>query len=175
MTKRIYFLRHAQAESSYEYQDRDRPLTELGRSQAAVIGSYFKEKNLVLDKILSSSAVRTTQTLDHLGLDTSKSSVSVEPRLYNADEKMLEQFFMTLENTVNSVLVIGHNPGLFHAAYAYSKESDNCTVFSYDLAMLCVFEANFEHWADFAERKIRCIDIIHPNITTTPDFSSKFA
>ena len=173
--KKIYLLRHAQAASSFEYEDKDRPLTALGKEQAAAFGKYINSHSLYPDKILCSSALRTQETLDNLGIDFGKTSISIEPRLYNADEKMLEQFFMALDDDVDSVLVIGHNPGLFHAAYAYSKESDNCAVFSYDLAMLCVFEAGFENWTDFSERKIRCLDIVHPNITTTPDFSSKFA
>ena len=171
----IYLLRHAQAASSYEYEDSERPLTALGKEQAAAIGAHFDEAGYKPDKILCSSATRTRETLENLKLDTSKTSVNIEPRLYNADERMLGQFIASLDDDVNSVLVIGHNPGLFHAAYSFSKDSDDCAVFSYDLAMLCVFETELDSWEDFSASKVFCKKIIHPNIITSPDFSSKSA
>ena len=63
--KTLVLLRHAETENAYSGQkDFDRELTNTGISDAIYKGKIFKDKNIVVDLILSSSANRTSKTAE---------------------------------------------------------------------------------------------------------------
>jgi broad specificity phosphatase PhoE len=55
----LYLIRHGQA--SFGAEDYDN-LSELGRQQAQQLGSYFKQKNLQFDAVITGTLRRHTQT-----------------------------------------------------------------------------------------------------------------
>jgi phosphohistidine phosphatase len=68
------------------------------------------------DLALVSSSVRTRRTFEALQLMTEAMEVEISDSLYLADsETILERLRMVPEGT-RSVLVVGHNPGLYDAA-----------------------------------------------------------
>ena len=63
--------------------------------------------------VLCSSALRTRETLERIGPALGEEvSVHFERELYAASEQGLLERLRGLEEEVDSVLVIGHNPGL---------------------------------------------------------------
>jgi phosphohistidine phosphatase len=111
MSHRLLLLRHAK--SSWDEgstPDHDRPLAKRGRRAADRIGAYLRSHALRPDLVLCSSARRTRETLERLGLD--ESEVRVDERIYLAGSGELLDRVRELLEDVGSALVIGHNPGM---------------------------------------------------------------
>jgi phosphohistidine phosphatase len=77
------------------------------------MGRLLCELNLVPDHILTSSAVRATETAERV-VEATKFDGDVEsvPSLYEADPPALAAIVSRVPDRFASVLVIGHNPGL---------------------------------------------------------------
>ncbi|MGG5807757.1 SixA phosphatase family protein [Falsiroseomonas sp. CW058] len=117
--RQLLLLRHAK--SSWDdprLSDHARPLNARGRRAAAGMAAAMRDLGLAPDLVLVSSARRTLQTLEALApLD---GSPLVEPMddLYLAPWPRLLDVLRGVRETVRSVLLIGHNPGLHELAMA---------------------------------------------------------
>jgi phosphohistidine phosphatase len=61
--KTLLLMRHAKSSwKDADIPDHERPLSKRGKKDAPLIGKLIKEKELVPQKILISSAVRATET-----------------------------------------------------------------------------------------------------------------
>jgi phosphohistidine phosphatase len=104
----LYLLRHAK--SSWDdpaLADRDRPLAKRGRKAAKRIARHLRDEGIEPDLVLCSSSVRTLQTLERIGLEG-----EVEDGLYGASAAELLDRLREVPSDVESVMLIGHNPGL---------------------------------------------------------------
>jgi len=113
----LLLLRHAKAAVAQPGQpDRDRPLAPRGQRDAAALGRAMARLGLVPDLVLVSPARRTSETL--AALEPWDETPLVEPldALYLADEHDLLAILAEIAETVRSVLLVGHNPGLHHIA-----------------------------------------------------------
>jgi len=109
----LYLLRHAK--SSWDdpaLPDRERPLAPRGRRDAKRIGKHLRRLGITPALVLRSSAVRTQETLDLLRPAQAEVEVQVEEQLYGASSETLLERIHSVPDEVNSVLLIGHNPGL---------------------------------------------------------------
>ncbi|MBS0643061.1 MAG: histidine phosphatase family protein [Acetobacteraceae bacterium] len=123
--RQLLLLRHAK--SSWEDKsasDRERPLNERGRRAAARMAQEMHRLGLEPDMILVSPARRTMETLE--ALEPWADSPLVEPieTLYLADVPDLLAALHGVAETVRSVLVIGHNPGLHDLALSLAGLHD---------------------------------------------------
>lgn len=115
--RQLLLLRHAK--SSWDgpaIADRDRPLNARGRRSAASMRLAMRTLGLVPDVVLVSTAKRTLETLE--ALEPWDDTPLVEPMdsLYLADPIQLTAALHGVAETVRSVLLIGHNPGLHDLA-----------------------------------------------------------
>lgn len=112
--KTLYLLRHAK--SSWDDQslaDFDRPLNKRGENSAPVMGQLMRERKIRPDLIICSPAKRTRQTAK-LALKRAKTEAEVlfDERAYMSSKSNLCRILTELDDAVESVLLIGHNPGL---------------------------------------------------------------
>jgi len=110
----LYLLRHAK--SSWDdpaLADHDRPLAPRGLRNASALADHFRREELQPQLVLCSTALRARETLAILlpGLD-GESELRLEDTLYGAGASELLARLHVVPETVGSVLVIGHNPGL---------------------------------------------------------------
>lgn len=113
----LLLLRHAKSSWDDANQpDRDRPLNQRGRQSAARVRAAMRDLGLAPDLVLVSSARRTLETLDALEpwIDTPL----IEPldALYLATAGQVLDAIRGAPETVRTLLVIGHNPGLHDLA-----------------------------------------------------------
>lgn len=113
--KTLLILRHAKSSwESPSLADFDRPLNPRGLKAAPFIGSLMHEKNLRADLILSSPAKRAKQTAilvrETAGLNDAE--IRYDESIYEASPLTLLHLLAETGNEVNSVLLVGHNPGL---------------------------------------------------------------
>lgn len=110
--KQLVLLRHAKSSwADEDLADRDRPLNARGRGAASLVGAYLREAGWHPDLVLCSSARRTCQTLELLGV-AAGTDVVIEDRLYGAASGELLGRLHMVPAAVMSVLLIGHNPGV---------------------------------------------------------------
>jgi len=113
----LILLRHAKAaRESADRSDHDRPLTPDGRMAAAAMGAAMRGIGLTPDVILVSSSLRTQETLDALEPWEDRPNIEPSAALYMASYLQIRDMLRELPETVRSVLVIGHNPGIHELA-----------------------------------------------------------
>lgn len=112
--KTLLLMRHAKSSwKDTELSDIDRPLSKRGKQDAPFMGAVLKEKELVPQLILSSTAVRARQTAELLTAACN----------FGGDIRYLDSFYLAepsaylhgltdLPDVLERVMVIGHNPGL---------------------------------------------------------------
>ena len=119
--RQLMLLRHAKSAPARpgddsEQSDHARPLNAHGQSTAAAVRAAIRAHGSIPDVVLVSSARRTLQTLE--ALEPWDDTPLVEPMdlLYLATAATILQVLQGVSETVRSVMVIGHNPGLHDLA-----------------------------------------------------------
>ena len=124
--KRLYLLRHLK--SSWDepgVADRDRPLAPRGRKAGKRIATYLRDEGAAPAVVLCSSALRTRQTLEATlpGL-AGDPELLVEDGLYAATADALLERVRAVPAAADSVLLIGHNPGMGDLAFELAGGGD---------------------------------------------------
>jgi phosphohistidine phosphatase len=115
--RQLLLLRHAKSTwDDASMPDRDRPLNARGRKAAALMRQAIRDLGLVPDIVLVSSARRTMETLEALEPWDETPLIDPLDSLYLADVDQLTSALHGVPETVRSVLLIGHNPGLHDLA-----------------------------------------------------------
>ena len=155
MTKRLILIRHAKSSWDNPYDDdHARVLDKRGRASAQAIGTWLVEKGYVPEVLLCSDAARTQETA---ALALPQMTRELSHQLYHAaPDTVLE---LVQKQTVQTIAVIGHNPGLGILANALVKEAPEHRRFSdYPTCATTVID-----FADaVALRAGDCIDFIVP-------------
>jgi phosphohistidine phosphatase len=115
--RQLLLLRHAK--SSWDDKtlpDRDRPLNSRGRRAAAAMRVAMRDLGLLPDMVMLSPSRRTSDTLE--ALEPWDEAPLIEPMegLYLATAAQLLELLHAVPETVRSVMLIGHNPGLHDLA-----------------------------------------------------------
>ena len=115
--RQLLLLRHAKSSwEDKELPDHERPLNPRGRRAAAAMRDAMESLGLAPDLVLVSSSLRTRQTLEALEPWAEMPLIENMESLYNATAPALLQALRGVKETVRSVLLIGHNPGLHELA-----------------------------------------------------------
>lgn len=112
--KILLLMRHAKSSwKDPEMADADRPLNHRGEKDAPRMGKLLKKEELAPDLIISSPAVRARDTAvavaEKLGYEQ---EILYNESLYLGEPRDYLTALQTLSDDVETVLVIGHNPGL---------------------------------------------------------------
>lgn len=113
MTRTLFLMRHAKAESHHARNDFERVLAPLGWNQSREAGLELADRGIQL--VLCSSSARTRQTLQGLGLLTPAGEpvpVQYMEALYLGSADLIRQRIGEIEDEVTGLLVIGHSPGI---------------------------------------------------------------
>ncbi len=112
--KRLYLMRHAK--SSWDepsLADFDRPLNQRGLAAAPFMGELLAGRGILVDLVLSSPARRARHTAELVR----KSSgflcpLRFDERIYEASPRALSAVASEFPESIDSAMMIGHNPGL---------------------------------------------------------------
>lgn len=105
----LYLMRHGEAAAQSSASDKDRPLSNFGRRQAAEAGMLLADRRIQV--VMSSSAERCRQTVAGLDLPDGP-RVEFQDALYLAEVETLLQRIGEIEDDVEALLVVGHSPGI---------------------------------------------------------------
>lgn len=117
--KELIIVRHAKSswkESGLD--DRERPLNKRGERDAPEIGARLARRKDRPDLIVSSPAVRalTTARIIARKLGYERKDIVVKERLYGAGVVELLDVIRNADESVGTLMLFGHNPGLTELA-----------------------------------------------------------
>ncbi len=143
--KRLLLLRHAK--SSWDgaiMADFDRPLNGRGRLAAPFMGELIARENIMPDLIVSSPAKRAIETAElvkeNAGLNA---EIRFDERIYEATTETLRQVISSIDDSVETCMLVGHNPG-FEGILNYMTGK----TLSMPTAALAVIELEIDSWSD---------------------------
>jgi phosphohistidine phosphatase len=149
--KRIYVLRHAKSSwKDASLADHDRPLAGRGRRAAKAMRAHLRAEHIDPDLVLCSTAARARETLARIEPALGRQEVKVERALYGASADALITRLRRLPAKCDSVLLIGHNPGLQDLVLTLSlagPERDAVAV-KFPTAALATLEAPIDGWRE---------------------------
>ncbi len=138
--KTLYIARHAEAEKGLK--DFERNLSPHGYRQALNVGKQLFEKNVKIQQIWASPAIRTLTTAQIFARQIRFDNDLIETReeLYNASLRIWLKLIQSFNDNHNEILIVGHNPhisylvefftgdvfeglGTSHIAIVYSSKS----------------------------------------------------
>ena len=152
--KILTLLRHAK--SSWDdpaSRDFDRPLNKRGRKAARVVGRAMRDEGLAFDAIIASPAVRVIETLRDVGDGYGH---TLEPErdqaLYLASPAVLLDRIHHVDDGVDRLLVVGHNPGLEQLALLLTGASQDElraeVELKYPTATFAEIRFDVDHWSE---------------------------
>ncbi|MEM7689747.1 MAG: histidine phosphatase family protein [Pseudomonadota bacterium] len=166
--KRLGLLRHAKSEwDDMVKRDFDRGLNERGRRGAALMGEHVVAEDFAWDMAIASPATRVRETLANARLGLSP---VFDDRLYLASPDTIVEVLHAQAGDADanasepeSVLLIGHNPGLQETILnlvAPARENDlfREAVVKFPTATFAVLECAIDSWR---ELKPRCATLVH--------------
>ncbi|MDI3468315.1 MAG: Phosphohistidine phosphatase SixA [Pseudolabrys sp.] len=165
--RRLLLFRHAKAERAEAGQsDLDRPLTRQGLEDAELIGAYIARHAFVPDTAIVSPSVRTRETFSRAAAAMKPPPVPIfDPRAYDASASALLHVLKGLPDGAQTVMLIGHNPGLHELALMLVGTGDIETRErlreKFPTAALAIVDFPLDSWAKLhasAGRLERCIE-----------------
>ncbi|MEU6368830.1 histidine phosphatase family protein [Streptomyces sp. NPDC046931] len=120
--RRLVVLRHAKSAWPEGVADHERPLAPRGRRDAPAAGRALAEADCLPDLALCSTAVRARQTWELASAQWgTPPPVRFDPGLYAADVPDLLEAVHDAPAEVETLLLIGHNPGLEDLVLALAR------------------------------------------------------
>jgi phosphohistidine phosphatase len=113
--KILTLIRHAKSSwKEPSLPDWDRPLNRRGRRDAPLMGQRLAERGAYADLVISSPAVRALATAEAIAVEIEYpwTEIVVDERLYEADLFEWLEVIQDLDDALDRVMCVGHNPGL---------------------------------------------------------------
>tara|TARA_Y100000814_G_scaffold77645_1_gene49701 strand:+ start:457 stop:951 length:495 start_codon:yes stop_codon:yes gene_type:complete len=141
--KRLFILRHAKSSwTDPALTDFERPLNKRGRRAAPVMGTWFAKHNLQPDIVFCSLAARAQETFQLVSESALWDTQVIHTEdLYLAPARTYIEQLAQLPESIDSAMVIGHNPGMEELVY------DQCgELHPMPTCALAVIEFNILSW-----------------------------
>lgn len=165
--KTIYLLRHAKSSwKDATLDDFDRPLNKRGRRAAKLMGRYLFASGIEPAQILCSSSQRTRETLKALQEAIGASiPIRFEKGIYLAEASELFARLRALGDSLPSVMVIGHNPGMERLALMLAVPGgaeETRLADKFPTGALAVLTADIDTWERLAPGTARLETFVRP-------------
>lgn len=118
--KTLYLLRHGKSAWDHiETEDIQRKLLPKGIERTQRIAHYMSDINIKIDAIISSPAQRAIQTATIIEKALHLPEIIIEGRLYPCTSNAIFDTIIELDNTIDNILIVAHNPGITYFAQEY--------------------------------------------------------
>lgn len=159
--KRLILMRHAKSDwSAGQQNDHDRVLNARGRQSAEALGGWLKTEGVLPDQILCSDAQRTRETLHLLDLPQGIDTTFTRALYLATHNEMLGEL---RQATGDTVLMVGHNPGISIVASQIVGEAPGHPRFEeYLTGATLVATLNVEGWQDVEWGTAKVMNFVVP-------------
>lgn len=138
-----------------ELDDYDRPLKKRGSGDAKNMAERLMATRLLPDLVLSSSALRTRQTAEIVNSCFHLSKIAFLDNFYLAQPETILNFLAEMEDTLQRIMVIGHNPCLELLISLLTGEHQR-----FPTAAVAVIDLDISNWQNLSGRR-NCGKLIH--------------
>lgn len=152
--RRLMLLRHAKSDWSGKLADMDRPLNARGAQAAPRVGSYLAAEGLHPAHVMVSPARRTILTWEAVRQHLPEAEAEIVPSIYESSCGHLLAAVHSAPDAADSLLMIGHNPGLQDLAeHLIGRGPRRARVAlgeKFPTAALAIIDFEAEHWSAIA-------------------------
>jgi phosphohistidine phosphatase len=159
--KKLYIVRHTQKEDEQiGIDDYDRELSPKGVKEAEIIAHFFASKNPSIDLIVASPATRTKRTAEIFAkILCYNKTIMLNEVLYMAFvNELLETITYTFD-TVDSMLLVGHNPSLTALAITLIGFKEK-----FEMGAIMEIDFDCDSWIDICKENAKLISYEYPKI-----------
>ena len=149
--KRLFLIRHGKSSWDHNLQDQDRPLKKRGYKDAALVLDAFPKAMGEPEKIWSSFATRALETakLFKEKFKVAEDDFQIRRDLYTFNSKELLQIIKSCDNSINRLMIFGHNPAITEVVnFLGSEFFENIPTTG-----LCIIDFETEDWKVLEEGK----------------------
>jgi phosphohistidine phosphatase len=158
--KRLYLIRHAKSDKDdLNIKDISRPLSERGKEDALFMGKELA-KHITPKLILSSSAKRTKATAAWIMQSVNKTKLLYDDRLYEASKEDILHVISEVDDALDTLFIIGHNPGI-HELIEYLSGKKLKRVPTCSVALL---EGDMKSWGGLKKENMILEFFIYPKM-----------
>jgi phosphohistidine phosphatase len=151
--KTLFILRHGKSDwSDASLSDFERPLTGRGKKDARAVGDFIASLGEKPDLLLASPAERARETAEIVAgrLSLPERKILWDKSLYEGAADTLIGVLVSLSGDIETLLVVGHNPALEHAAvtllFGGTKIEDPVASIRIPTAGLLCLESDAPDW-----------------------------
>jgi len=159
MPKSLFLLRHAKAVTGgMVIMDQDRALSDKGIRDANRLANKLAKKDISLDLIMLSPSVRTITTGQIIAnrLRTPHSHLVINNALYGAEPMALLKIISAVSKKIDTLMLVGHNPGLMNLASILAGEPILLTT-----CTLIKFNFDFKDWHDILTKRASKFNLLN--------------
>ena len=149
--KRLILVRHGKSSWDNDLPDRERPLKKRGFGDGKLVAEAYKKQLGNPELVWTSDATRahTTANIFKDILEIPDNTFHVKPRLYTFDERDLLHIIKGCEDSVDSLMVFGHNNAMTSLVNALGdKFVDNVPTTG-----LTIIDFDVPRWTKISEGK----------------------
>lgn len=161
--KTLYIVRHAK--SSWDHpglEDHERPLLEKGKKRTRYVVDFLLQNGTTIDLVMSSHAVRAHETARIIAraLKYPEDKIMISRNIYFGYPDSFFDLFYDLADDVNSLMMVGHNPGFTtFANYFLEKKIDNLPT----SGIVCI-TFDTDKWEDIHDSKRKVKFVVSPRM-----------
>lgn len=151
--KTLYIVRHAKTNRAEN--DLERELLPIGIERVNSLGKYLVSNDCKVDMLFSSYANRALQTAKIIGglINYPQEDIITKESLYLTSQEHYFNIILEQNNSVNSIMIVGHNPEITNVAHFFVPDF---TSYMQTGACFC-FDFKTDDWTSIftAEREVR--------------------
>ncbi len=162
--KNLYLIRHAKSDWGDESKsDFERGLNKRGQKAILTMANALKEKKVMPDLILSSSAKRAQLTAEGLAKEIGyRGKIKYIDALYMAETLDVISIIKEIKDKYDNVFIIGHNPETTELTDLMLDDYiDNVPTLG-----IVALKLPIKHWQKFKPEKIKLNFFIYPKMYT---------
>jgi phosphohistidine phosphatase len=166
--RRLILFRHAKADWPKGASDIERPLTDRGRADAALVGGFLAKNGLRPDAAVVSAARRARETWEFAAAALpAPPPAAFNEQIYDARAETLLAVLREAPDEARSLLIIGHNPGMEELARALAASKHGARrslAAKFPTAGLMVIDFETDAWRDVKPDTGRLVRYVTPKI-----------
>ena len=165
--KRLILVRHGHAVLLSGQTDFERSLTKTGYEEALKAAEYLNSKSYHVDALFSSHADRALETARIIfDQDEKIDEIKIVEEFYNCTEETLLGFIRNLDPSINSIIIVGHNPAITSIITKFKINFDRSKLVSalnYEVtAKVVTIEFESHHWNGIENANVGLLDVFYP-------------
>jgi len=143
MAKQLLLVRHGKSDwGNLDLKDFDRPLNKRGKENAPEMAERLVQRGFKFDLIVSSPAKRAKSTAKFFAEAFQVDDIQYEESIYEANTTALLKVINGLDDSAETVIMFGHNPGFTDLA----NELSDADIYNIPTAGMVLMSFPFDSW-----------------------------